>query len=178
MKHLLTIGNSITVFFSILLTSSILLIIFFNVDNGKVYYSDKQFPKIEINDFTLYQIDNKNLILQLNAVNAKQYDMFEEFSHIIMKRYVNNEIDTISAPNAIKKGNILFFNDGLGYDRGGYIFHTQEGVYSIDDGILKGNKSFSIKNEYQNILGNNIYYDSKKGLIKAYDIKAEFESKK
>lgn len=178
MKTLLTTGNSIVVFFSVLLVSSVLIIIFFNADSGGKYFNDERFPKIEINNFTLYQINNKNLVLQLQASNAKQYDMFEEFNEITMRRYVNGDIDTIFAPSAIKKDNVLFFNDGLENSRAGYVFHTQEGIYYVDDNILQGNKSFSMNGEYQMILGNNIYYDAKNGLIRANDIQAKFKSNK
>lgn len=174
MKNLLNIGNSITIFFFILLIASIVVIFSFNQNNNYSYDSYNNIAKLEINNFILYQISDKDLLLKLKALNAKQYDTFEEFSKVSIDRYVNNKLDTIYAYNAIKKNDILLFDNGVQDTRDEYTFYTKEGIYYIKDNVLKGKNAFEINGKEHKITGNNIFYDAKSGIIEAYDIDAKF----
>ena len=154
---------------------SIVIVFSFNDNFYDTKIVNNDLPKIEINNFIIYQINDENLDLIVNAASAKQFSNFEEFSNVVLKKYANGMLDTISAPKAIKKGDNIFFDNGVKNIRNGYSIYSREGVYDLVLNVFKGKDDFNISNEYHNIKGNNISFDSKKGIVEAYDIKAKLD---
>ncbi|RAX54676.1 hypothetical protein CCY99_02620 [Helicobacter sp. 16-1353] len=173
MKNFLNVGNSVSFFFLFLLILSVIIIFSFDKNVVSPYVSPGDIPKIELNNFTIYQVNNKNLLMKLNARNAKQFDKFEEFYDVLLERLSNNILDTITAPTALKKGDSIFFDNGVNDVRDGYNIYTTKGVYRIDKNIMEGDGFFSIKGNFQDIKGDNIYYDAKNGITKAENIEAK-----
>lgn len=178
MKSLLNIGNSVSLFFALLLFFSIVVIFSFDKNAVIPYANHVDIPKIELNNFTIYQISNENLLTRLYAQNAKQFDKFEEFSNVTLERLNNNIIDKITTKSAIKKDNAIFFDDGVNDNRDGYDLYSTKGVYRIDKNILEGNGFFSISGNFQDIKGDDIYYDANTGLVSAKNINAKLNIKK
>lgn len=177
MKNLLNIGNSVSLFFVFLLFVSIVIIFSFDKDTVMPHVNVGDIPKIELNNFTIYQINNENLLTKLYARNAKQFDKFEEFSDVILERLNNDIIDKMATKSAIKKDNVIFFDDGVNNSRDGYDLYSTKGVYHIDKNILEGNGFFSINGNFQDIKGDNIYYDANTGLLSAKNINAKLNVK-
>ena len=175
MKNLLNIGNSVSFFFIFLLIFSVIAIFSFDNNRTTSYLNPIDVPKIEFNNFTIYQINNENLLTKLQAKNAKQFDKFEEFNDVVLERLNKNIIDKIITSNAIKKEDAIFFNNGVNNFRDGYDLHTKSGVYYIDSNILDGNGDFYIKGNFQDIKGEDIYYDANKGIITAKNINAKLK---
>lgn len=178
MKNFLNVGNSVSLFFVFLLILSVIIIFSFDKNIVTPYVSPGDIPKIELNNFTIYQINNENLLMKLYAKNAKQFDKFDEFSDVLLERLNNNIIDKITAPIAIRKDNIIFFDQGVNDFRDGYDIYTTKGIYHIDKNIMEGEGSFSIKGNFQNIIGEDIYYDAEHGITKAKNIQAKLSTKK
>ena len=178
MKNLLNIGNSVSLFFTFLLLLSIVVIFSFDKNAVTPYVSPGDIPKIELNNFTIYQISSENLLTRLYAQNAKQFDKFEEFSDVVLERLNNNIIDTITTKSAIKKDNAIFFDNGVNDNRDGYNLYSKKGVYHIDKNTLEGKGFFSINGNFQDIKGDDIYYDANTGLISAKNINAKLNVKK
>lgn len=176
MKNLLNIGNSVSVFFFFLLILSIIIIFLFDKNIISPYVSPIDIPKVELNNFTIYQINTENLLIKLNAKNAKQFDKFEELNDVVLERQNVGVLDTITAPLAIKKDDMIIFDEGVHYLRLGYDLYSTKGVYYITDNIMEGEGNFFIKGNFQNIIGNNIYYDAKNGITKADNVNAKLKS--
>ncbi|RDU64720.1 hypothetical protein [Helicobacter sp. MIT 14-3879] len=177
MRSLLNIGNSISLFFILLLISSIVII--FSFDKNVIYpYSNKNsIPKIEISNFIAYEIGSKSLISKLSGKNAKQFDDFEEITDVEFYRNDNNSFDVLKAHSAIKKDNIVYFNNGVNNKRNGYDLYSKVAIYHIDKKLLEGKDDFSIKSDFENVIGKNLYYDYKNGITKANNIKAILKPK-
>lgn len=175
MKSLLNIGNSVSSFFVFLLFFSIVAIFSFDNSVQESYLNPVDIPKIEFNNFILYQLDNEKLLTKLQAKNAKQFDKFEEFNDVVLERMNNNIIDKITTSNAVKKDNVIFFDNGVNDVREGYDLYTTVGVYYINDNILDGNGSFYINGNFQDVRGEDIYYDANKGIITAKNINAKLK---
>lgn len=173
MKTFLNAGNSISLFFAFLLILSVIIIFSFDRNVVSPYVSPGDVPKIELNDFTIYQITSKNLLMKLNATNAKQFDKYEEFRNVILERLTNNTLDMITAPIALKKGDTIFFEQGVMDSRDGYDLYTTKGVYRIDKNVMEGEGAFSIYGNSQDIIGDNIYYDAKNGITRGNNIYAK-----
>lgn len=175
MKNLLSIGNSVIIFFVLFLLFSVIIVFSFSENFLDVKISSSPLPKIEINNFTIYQINDKNLDLVLSASSAKQFSDFEEFNNVVLNKYANGVLDTISAPKAIKRDDNIFFDSGVKNIRDGYSIYSKEGIYYLSTNTFEGKNDFNISNEYHNIRGNNIFFDSKKGVVEAYDIDAKLD---
>ncbi len=177
MKNLFNIGNSVSFFFISLLVFSSIAVFLFDDDKERVYLNPIDLPKIEFNNFIIYHMNNENLITKMQAKNAKQFDKFEEFNDVVLERLNNNIIDKIVTSNAIKKDNVIFFNNGVNDFRDGYDLYTKSGVYYINDNILDGDGYFYINGNFQDIKGENVYYDANNGIVTANNIHAKLKIK-
>lgn len=177
MKNLLNIGNSVTLFFILLLFASISAVFILSSSRISSYFNNQDIPKIELNNFTLYQINNENLIMRLNAKNAKQFDKFEEMSDLTLEQLNNNVLDKITAPSAIKNGDTIFFDNGVKNNREDYELFTKRGIYKINKNSFEGMDNFYIISQNENITGDNIFYDRKNGVIKASNVYAKINIK-
>ena len=129
MKNLFNIGNSVSLFIAFLLFLGIVVIFSFDKNAVSPYVNPGDIPKIELNNFTIYQIDNENLLTKMHAQNAKQFEKFEEFSDVVLERLNNNIIDTITTKKAIKKDDAIFFDEGVNDNRDGYDLYSTKGIY-------------------------------------------------
>ena len=173
MKNLLNIGNSVSLFFIFLLFVSVVVIFSFDKNEVVPYMNPGDIPKIELNNFTIYQIDKDNLLTKLHARNAKQFEKFEEFSDVVLERLNNNIIDRLTTSNAIKKDNAIFFDEGVNNNRDGYDMYSTRAVYFIDRNTLEGSGFFRINGNFQDIKGDDVYYDGKTGVVFAKNIQAK-----
>lgn len=174
MKHLFSVGNNISLFFATLLFGSIATIFLFDKSSIAPYISPNDIPKIELNNFTIYQIDKDNLVVKLRAKNAKQFDKFEEFSDVTLERLSNEILDTITAPTAIRQKNIISFANGANNVRNGYNMFVENGFYDTDKNILNGKGFFNIKGDDNDIVGDDIYYNAQNATMRAKNINAIF----
>ncbi len=178
MKHLFSLGNSVSIFFIALLLLSIVVVLSFDKNATSPYVSSSDIPKIELHNSIAYQINTEQLSIKISAKTAKQFEKFDEFYDVMLERKDNNVIDKITAPLAIKKDNAVFFEQGVNDVRDGYNLYSTQAVYYIDKNIIDGKNRFEIKGESQYVVGDNLYYDVKNGITKASNIKAILNTQK
>ncbi|MDE6886627.1 MAG: hypothetical protein K2P17_06285 [Helicobacteraceae bacterium] len=177
MKSLLNIGNSVSLFFILLLISCIIIIFSFDKSATLTYNTIGEIPLIEINDFTAYEITKDALNTKITAKNAKRFDNYEEMSNIELEKKSNQILDKLTAPTALKKENIIYFDNGVKNLRDDFEMFSTKAIYHIDSKIINGNGNFHITSPSQNIIGQNIYYDMQSGNIKAINIQAKLKPK-
>lgn len=172
MKNSLNIGNSVSLFFIILLFVSIAIIFSFDKKVFSPYAYVSDVPKIEINNFTAYEINETTLLSKLIGSNAKQYDSFEEITNANFYRNSDDGFDTLQAPTAIRKDNIIYFDNGVNAQKNGYDIYSKIALYNVNEKILTGKGDFSIVSKFDNIKGKNLYYDFTNGIARANYINA------
>lgn len=180
MKSLFHIGNSVSLFFAALLLLSIIIIFSFDKNAVSPYASSSSVPKIEVGDFVAYEIDEKSLLSKLVGGNAKQFDSYEEISNAEFYRKSSDSenssgFDVLKAPTAIRKDNIIYFDNGVHSQKNGYDMYSKIAVYNVNSKLLDGKEDFSIVSKFDNIQGQNLYYDSINGIARANNIKAIFK---
>lgn len=180
MKSLFHIGNSVSLFFTALLLLSIIIIFSFDKNAISPYASPSSVPKIEVGDFIAYEIDDTSLLSKLIGSNAKQFDSFEEITNAEFYRKSsdstnNSGFDVLKAPTAIRKDNIIYFDNGVHSQKNGYDMYSKIAVYNVNSKLLDGKEDFSIISEFDDIKGQNLYYDSINGIARANNIKAIFK---
>ena len=183
--NLINTGNSVSLFFLLLLVFSVAIVFSFDTNHTPPQFSENSMPKIEINNFTAYEITQNALISKLTAKNGKQFEIapnttkkeqFEELSDIILEH--NGEtFDLLKAQSAKKVGDEIFFDNGVSDLRDGYEMYSEVAHYDLKTRKLIGRQSFFIKSKSEDIKGENIRYDSQSGIIKADNIKAKIKLK-
>lgn len=170
-------ANSVPIFFIALFVGSIAILLSFNVSYTPTHAPTQQMPKIELYNFTAYEIDDKALLTKLSAKNGKQFELpnkstIEELSDVLVER--NSEaFDTLQARKARKVGNDIYFDEGVKNVRDGYEIYSDIAIYNLQNKGIKGRDNFYIKSAFEDIKGKNISYEN--GFIKAQDIKAKIK---
>lgn len=173
-------ANSVTIFFIALFIGSIFIVLSFSANYAPPPISTHKMPKIEIRNFTAYEIDDKALLTKLSAKQGKQFELpnkatTEELSDVIVER--NSEaFDTLHAHKARKAGDNIYFDEGVKNVRDGYEIYSDIAIYDLQTKAIKGRDDFYIKSAFEDIKGKNISYEN--GFIKAQNIKAEIKLRK
>lgn len=173
-------ANSVTIFFIALFIGSIFIVLSFSANYAPPPISTHKVPKIEIRNFTAYEIDDKALLTKLSAKQGKQFELSnkattEELSDVIVER--NSEaFDTLHAHKARKVGDNIYFDEGVKNVRDGYEIYSDIAIYDLQTKAIKGRDDFYIKSAFEDIKGKNISYEN--GFIKAQNIKAEIKLRK
>lgn len=177
MKNLFSIGNSVSIFFAALLFISIICIFLFDNDSIAPYQSKGDIPLIELNDFVAYEISKDEVKAKLSAKNAKRFAKYEELNEVVLDKTSQNINDKITAKKAIKRENIIYFDDGVQNIRDNYEIYSQKATYDIDSKLISGRDKFYIQSKFERIDGENIEYDAKSGVLKAKNVKAILKPK-
>ena len=188
MKNLFSIGNSVSLFFAGLLIFSVAIVFCFDTNRVAPHFSPNSMPKIEVNNFTAYEITADALISKLTAKNGKQFDIanstkkgakneqFEELSDITLERK-GDSFDMLKAKTAKRIGDEIFFDNGVSDVRDGYEMYSEVAHYDLKTRILQGKRNFYIKSKSEDIKGENVRYDAQNGVIKADKISAKLKLK-
>ena len=187
--NLINTGNSVSLFFLLLLIFSVAIVFSFETNRTPPQFSENSMPKIEINNFTAYEITSDSLLSKLTAKNGKQFEIatksaksgakkesFEELSDITLERK-GESFDLLKAQSAKRVGDEIFFDNGVSDLRDGYEMYSEVAHYDLKTRKLTGKEGFFIKSKSEDIKGENIRYDSQNGIIKADNIKAKIKLK-
>lgn len=187
--NLINTGNSVSLFFLLLLIFSVAIVFSFETNRIPPQFSENSMPKIEINNFTAYEITSDSLLSKLTAKNGKQFEVatksaksgakkesFEELSDITLERK-GESFDLLKAQSAKRVGDEIFFDNGVSDLRDGYEMYSEVAHYDLKTRKLTGKEGFFIKSKSEDIRGENIRYDSQNGIIKADNIKAKIKLK-
>lgn len=186
--NLINTGNSVSLFFLLLLIFSVAIVFSFETNRTPPQFSENTMPKIEINNFTAYEITSDSLLSKLTAKNGKQFEVatkdakgakkeqFEELSDITLERK-GESFDLLKAQSAKRMGDEIFFDNGVSDVRDGYEMYSEVAHYDVKTRKLTGKEGFFIKSKSEDIKGENIRYDAQNGVIKAENIKAKIKLK-
>ncbi|MGX2982529.1 hypothetical protein [Helicobacter sp. 23-1045] len=170
-------GSGVTAFFIALLAISIAIVLSFDTAPHAKQIAPQKLPKIEIFNFTAYEIDKTALLTELIAKNAKQFELpdkstQEEIFEMTLKRN-GTSFDTLYAPSARKVGDVIYFDDGVKNLRDGYEAHSDIAVYDLRSKVLKGRDNFYIKSAFEDIKG--LHFNYENGVIQAQNIHAKIK---
>ncbi|WP_143428295.1 hypothetical protein [Helicobacter sp. 13S00477-4] len=134
----------------------------------------EQWPKIELNQFSMYQINTDFVDMKVEGSGALQFDDYEILFGFLASRYNTHSKRTyeyISGEEVIKTGDIYTFPQGVVYTKSdGGSFWSENGVYDYQKEIFKGKGDFILSTLEGNFEGKNIIYNRKSQNIQAIDI--------
>lgn len=168
------ISYRIYAFFIALLVASLASIVFFTQENATHKAIGKEVPNIEISNFTLYMLDTQYCRAISEGVRALRFENHEEIYDIFVNQINNKLNEYIYAPFVLSKNGLYTFSQGANYLRiDGLSFWSKWGVYDYQSRIFKGRGDFVFANENTQATGQNIYYDTLKGDMRADSVIAD-----
>lgn len=164
----------ITHFFIFLFLFSVLLFIFLQ-PQSYVQNTDENVPQLEIEDFTLYEMDKRGVKSVVSGTVGRQYIKHYEVQNV---HYIENKNKTgehLYADNGIFKAEIAYLNDNVRYFReDGLSFESDHAVYNTNKELLYVPNKFVLTQNENVIYGSELHYYSVSGKIDAKAIKANY----
>jgi LPS export ABC transporter protein LptC len=135
-------------------------------------------PKIELSEFTLYEISSNGIDHILEGKEGKKFETYYEvtsakFSDNTKKLFHSIRSDTVDYRNDILKleGNVHYVRaDGLE-------LHSNEGLYNTKASMIETKGPFVITQEGNRIDGHSLQYDIKEKRLSANQIRGTYQLK-
>ncbi|WP_187904027.1 hypothetical protein [Helicobacter pylori] len=173
MKHSRFTSNSVLNFFVVLSFITIGLVFFFLRSQPTSVVSKENIPKIELENFKAFQINDKILDLSIEGKKALQYDDHEIFFDSKIKRYDEDTIESVESPKAKRQQDLYFFPNGVTYKRSDdSSFWSETGIYSHKEQNFKGKGRFILTSKDSKVEGLDISYSHALAIIEAQSIQA------
>ncbi len=133
----------------------------------------KDIPVLEIQTFTMYELDRRKLVDISSGERAIRYkDRYELFDFIFTDNS-NKEIVSISAKKGLYKNDTLTLNGDVFYTKSdGLDFKSQKVFYDRKKGFVRSDTPYVAHLGKSVVHGSYLYYDMNKELLKSKDVDA------
>jgi hypothetical protein len=168
---------TINIFFLLILGFLLGMYTYFSPDyNAK--YNNVEIPKIELHDFTLYEISHRGIDHVLEGKEGKKY---EEYYEVTSAKFSDNTatlFQTIRSDNAEYRNDVIDLDGDMHYVReDGLEFHAASGSYDSKSSLVKVPGSFIITQNANRIDGENMLYHTEQESVSANRIQASYQLK-
>lgn len=164
----------ITHFFIFLFLFSVSLFVFLQ-PQSYTQNSDENIPQLEIEDFTLYEIDKFGVQNVVSGTIGRQYIKHYEVQNVHYIENKNKMGEHLYADNGIFKTDIAYLNDNVRYFReDGLSFESDHAVYNTKKEFLYVPDKFVLTQNENIIYGSELYYYSLSGKMYANKINANY----
>lgn len=165
-------------FFLSILAFSIFFVVRPPEGGAKMERSKEEVATLEINQFTLYSIQQSKPELLVMGSKALRFDDREEFFDFFLanygyargenKEFDKEDIEYFQVGYAIRKKDQYWFSKGIDYlSEGGMRFVAKEGIYNAKDKIFDSIGEFEFANKDGVFEGINLHYDGSKQEVNA-----------
>jgi LPS export ABC transporter protein LptC len=164
----------VTHFFIIMLGFSLSLFIFLRPEQ-LAKPSGEVLPQLEIEDFTLYEMDETGVTSVVSGSDAKQYVSHYEVENAHYIENKNKLGEHLYADHARFEKDIAYLNDNVRYFReDGLSFESDKAIYNTNKENLYVPGSFVLTQNENVVYGKELYYNSITGKMKANEIDANY----
>ena len=137
-----------------------------------------EIPLVELNNFTLYELDNNDLKILLSAKVAKRYSDRYEIKNINYTDNKDKYLVNIQADSAIYKDDYIDLDGNIIFNReDGLMFKTQKAQYSRKDDLVTTDGLFSANIDDGNMTGYNLKYNNKLNIVESKNIEMVYKFK-
>ncbi len=166
---------NISLFFGLIFAVLMMIYIFFKPMEFKKYKLQET-PLIEIQDFTLYELDKRGITSLFGGSNSKRYEDRDIVENI---DYTDSSADlkaNISAKKGIHMGETIELHENVIYSReDGVRFESESAHYDKKSAIFFTDKNFIIYKGKNSTTGNFLLYKSKEKITNAKKIQAVYQ---
>ena len=164
----------LTHFFIFLLLFSISLFVFLQ-PQSYAQNTDENVPQLEIEDFTLYEIDKIGVQSVVSGTIGRQYIKHYEVQNVHYIENKNKMGEHLYADSGIFKLDTAYLNDNVRYFReDGLSFESDHAVYNTEKELLYVPDKFVLTQNENIIYGSELHYNSLSGDMDAKKIDANY----
>lgn len=149
----------------------------FREEDSKIWDTKKELPILELFYFNMNNINTDQSIVNVSGEKLKRYNYFDELDNFNIVRVSEGIEQTISSKHATYDKGIYIFDDGINYQSKKMIFYSEKGIYNSNDNLFFGRGIFSLRDNDNSMYGIDIFYDKKKNIIEAKNIKGLISSR-
>ena len=163
---------NINIFFISIFAALAMIYIFFQPTEYKEEYY-KEIPLFKINDFTLYELNTKELFTLMKGSEAVRYKERYEVSAINYTDSSKNYIANMIANEGVYKDSIVTLNGDVVYSReDGLIFETQSLLYDKVKTTAYVEGDFVAHQAQNRVTGRMLHYNNTRNFASAKKITA------
>lgn len=135
-------------------------------------------PKIELFNFTLYEISHKGIDHILEGEEGKKFD--ERYTVTSAKFSDNTKtlFQTIKSDHVDYRSDVINLNGNVHYAReDGLEFRSNEGKYNTDTAVIQTQGAFVITQKSNRIDGDRLLYDNENDTVSADHVRVSYQLK-
>jgi LPS export ABC transporter protein LptC len=138
----------------------------------------REIPKIELSNFTLYEVSKKGID---HILEGKEGKKFEEYYTVTSAKFSDNTqplLQSIRSNYAEYRNDVINLNENVHFVReDGLEFRSNEGKYETKKSLVYVNDSFVITQNSNRIDGNNLIYNNKYDTVSAENVQIRYQLK-
>ena len=164
----------LTHFFIFLLLLGFSLFVFLKPQD---YYkaADAKLPQMEIEDFTMYKLDEKGVQSVVSGTIGRQYPSYYEIQNAHYIENKNKLGQHLYSDKGKFEKDIVYLDDNVRYFReDGLSFESDHAVYDTKKELLYVPQKFVLTQNENVVYGNELHYNSITGEVLAQDVDANY----
>jgi len=135
-------------------------------------------PKIELSEFTLYEISSKGIEYILEGKEGKKFETYYEVTSAKFSDNTKKLFHSIRSDKVDYRNDILKLDGHLHYVRAdGLELRSNEGLYNIKSSSIETKGSFVITQKGNRIDGDALQYNTKEKTLSANKIRGTYQLK-
>jgi hypothetical protein len=168
---------SINLFFTLLLGLLIGMFSYFT-PNDRAAEDKRDIPKIELTNFTLYEISPKRIDHILEGKEGKKFDEYYVITSAKFSDNTKKLFQSIRSDNADYRDDIIKVDGNVHYIReDGLEFRSNEGTYNTKESLIQTKGSFVITQNLNRIDGTALLYNTEEDTVSANQVRGSYQLK-
>jgi len=137
-----------------------------------------EIPKIELSNFTLYEISHKGIDHILAGDEGKKFDEYYVITSAKFSDNTKNLFQTIRSDDAEYRNKIIQLDGNVHYVReDGLEFRSHEGSYNSIESLVQTKGSFVITQEGNRVEGTKLFYNTELDTVSANQVRGSYQLK-
>ena len=137
--------------------------------------TDAQVAQLEIEDFTLYKLDEVGVQSVVSGTIGRQYVSYYEVQNTHYIENTNKLGQHLYSDKGRFEKDIAYLDDNVRYFReDGLSFESDHAVYDTEKELLYVPKKFILTQNENIVYGSELHYDSKTGEVSAQEVDANY----
>ncbi|MDP2850699.1 MAG: LPS export ABC transporter periplasmic protein LptC [Sulfuricurvum sp.] len=168
---------SINLFFVLIVGFLMGMYVYFTPDNS-LTQDMGEIPKIELSNFTLYEISHKGIDHILSGDEGKKFDEYYVITSAKFSDNTKNLFQSIRSDDAEYRNDIIQLDGNVHYVReDGLEFRSHEGSYNTQKSLVQTQGSFVITQNANRVEGTRLLYNTELDTVSANQVRGSYQLK-
>ena len=164
----------ITHFFILVFVFSVSMFVFLK-PQAYTKTNGQEVAKLEIEDFTVYELDRSGVTSVLSGTKGRQFETHYDVEHAQYMQNKNKFNEKLYADKGRFEKEIAYLDDNVRYFReDGLSFKSERAVYNTDKEYLYVAKNFVLTQNENVVYGKGLHFYAKTGRVIAKNVEANY----